>query len=218
MESRGESSGQGSRENNFKMEFVPNSDLDDSENETELVSDIHLDKELLLDIDQESIDDIDEEIVSNENENQNITDPENDDYNLINDTDLNSSLDHLGQDTQEYDDGAESNSDVENNDGDTLSIDVDNLLYDDRTGDEMFKILTCDPEWFDTNYAPIHVRQFIGPTGFNLPEYFDTQIAKPIDYFQLFFSDEVLQTICDNTNKYQKFRVAQKQIINNQYQ
>ena len=140
MESRGESSGQGSRENNFKMEFVPNSDLDDSENETELVMDIHLDKELLLDIDQESIDDIDEEIVSNENENQNITDPENDDYNLINDTDLNSSLDHLGQDTQEHDDGAESNSDVENNDGDTLSIDVDNLLYDDRTGDEMFKI------------------------------------------------------------------------------
>ena len=218
MESRGESSGQGSCENNFKMEFVPNSDLDDSENETELVMDIHLDKELLLDIDQESIDDIDEEIVSNENENQNITNLENDDYNLINDTDLNCSLDHLGQDTQEHDDGAESNSDVENNDGDTLSIDVDNLLYDDRTGDEMFKILTCDPEWFDTNYAPIHVRQFIGPTGFNLPEYFDTQIAKPIDYFQFFFSDEVLQTICDNTNKYQKFRVAQKQIINNQYQ
>ena len=82
----------------------------------------------------------------------------------------------------------------------------------------MFKILTCDPEWFDTNYAPIHVRQFIGPTGFNLPEYFDTQIAKPIDYFQLFFSDEVLQMISDNTNKYQKFRVAQKQITNTQYQ
>ena len=171
------------------MEFIPNSDLEDSENETELVMDIDLDQELVVDIDldQESTDDIDENIVSNENENQNITDPENDDYNLINDTDLNSSLDHLGQDTQEHDDGAESNSDVENNDGDTLPIDVDNLLYDDRTGDEMFKILTCGPEWFDTNYAPIHVRQFIGPIGFNLPEYFDTQIATPIDYFQLFF-------------------------------
>ena len=79
MESRGESSGQGSHENNFKMEFVPNSDLDNSENETGLVMDIHLDKELLVDIDQESIDDIDEEIVSNENDNQNITNPENDD-------------------------------------------------------------------------------------------------------------------------------------------
>ena len=32
MESHGESSGQGSCENNLKMEFVPNSDLDDSEN------------------------------------------------------------------------------------------------------------------------------------------------------------------------------------------
>ena len=160
MESRGESSGQGSGENSFKMEIVPNSDLEDLENETELVMDIDLDKQLLVDIDQESIDDIDEAIVSNENQNQNITDPENEDYNLINDTNLNTSLDDLGQDTQV--DGAESNSDVENNDGETLSIDVDNLLYDDRTGDEMFKILICDPEWFDTNYAPIHVRQFTG--------------------------------------------------------
>ena len=43
MKSHGESSGQGSRENNFKMEFIPNSDLEDSENKTEFFMDIDLD-------------------------------------------------------------------------------------------------------------------------------------------------------------------------------
>ena len=51
MKSCGESSGQGSHENNFKMEFFPNSELEDLENETELVMDIDLDQELVVDID-----------------------------------------------------------------------------------------------------------------------------------------------------------------------
>ena len=113
--------------------------------------------------------------------------------------------------------GSEIESEGENNDNDTLAIDVDNLMYDCHTGDEMFDILTRDPEWTESNYADIHVRQFNGLTDFNLPGDFDPEKATPIDYFQLFFSDQVLQTICNNTNKYQHFCVAQKQVVNPEY-
>lgn len=51
----------------------------------------------------------------------------------------------------------------------------------------MFDTLTLDPEWTETNYDDIHVRQFNGLTGFNLPACFDPEVAMPIDYFQLFF-------------------------------
>ena len=51
----------------------------------------------------------------------------------------------------------------------------------------MFDILNGDPEWTNSEFVDIHVRHFIGPTGFNLPPHFDVEVASPIDYFQMFF-------------------------------
>ena len=190
-----------------KKEIVPSSDMDDSETESELVVEVDLDVENSNELDDESEPStpVDENAIDN--------------YSLINDMD--SSDDDSGEEIDEHHEptsgGSEIESEGENNDNDALAIDVDNLMYDCRTGDEMFDILTRDPEWTESNYADIHVRQFNGPTGFNLPGDFDVEKATPIDYFQLFFSDQVLQTICDNTNKYQQFRVAQKQVVNPEY-
>ena len=208
--------GESSHRTTGKNEIVPLSDLDDSENESELVMEIDLEPA------NYNSNELDDEIV-NDNHEHSIPEHENamENYNLINEMDMDSSSDELGQDGQEHDQptcgGSETESDGENNETDTLAIYVDNLLYDRCSGNEMFDTLTLDPEWTETNYADIHVRQFNGPTGFNLPAHFDPEVVTPIDYFQLFFSDEVLQTICDNTNKFKTFHVTQKQVVNPEY-
>ena len=141
----------------WTLHIVPSSDMDDSETESEIVVEID------LDLDSENSNELDREIVN---------------------SDMDTSDDDSGEESQEHHEatigGSEIESDGENND--TLAIDVDNLMYDHHTGDEMFDILTLDPEWTESNFADIHVRQFNGPTGFNLPADFDPEIATPIDY------------------------------------
>ena len=97
-----------------------------------------------------------------------------------------------------------------------LSDDHDNLGTDSRSSDEMYDILNKDPEWTQ-QFSPIHVNQFTGLLGTNFPHDFDTSTASPIDYFQLYFSDDVFQHICDNTNKFQKFRFQQKRVTSPDY-
>ena len=56
----------------------------------------------------------------------------------------------------------------------------------------MFEILNNDPEWTQ-NFMPNHVKQFSGPVGHKLGDNFDTSVATPLDYFQLFFDDTVFK-------------------------
>ena len=49
-------------------------------------------------------------------------------------------------------------------------------------------------------FLPVHVNQFTQPTGPKLPAHFNIDTTSPLEYFQLFFSDEVLETIVQNTN------------------
>ena len=97
-----------------------------------------------------------------------------------------------------------------------LCVDIDNLGNDTRSANEMHDVLNNDPEWIQ-NYLPIHVQQFNGPLGTQLGPAFDPSVATPLDYFQLFFSDNVFEVICDHTNKYQNFRVEQKKITSPDY-
>lgn len=103
----------------------------------------------------------------------------------------------------------------DNNDN-NLCIDVDNLEGDPRNGDEMFDLLNCDPEWTE-NFNPIHVKQFNGPIGANLPPSFDCSTATPLDYFQLFMTPDIWEKIAENTNKYEKYVTAQKRITKPDY-
>ena len=98
-----------------------------------------------------------------------------------------------------------------------LSISVDNLANDICTPDEMFEILNNDPEWTQ-NFMPNHVKQFSGPVGHKLGENFDTSVATPLDYFQLFFDDTVFERLCMNTNKFKDFRCTQKRIVTPNYE
>ena len=93
---------------------------------------------------------------------------------------------------------------------------MDNLQDDPCTCDEMFDVLMKDPEWSRV-FKPIHVNQFTGPSGPTLPPDFDLS-SDPVNYFQLFFTDAVISTICENMNKYKEFRCDQKKIVNPQYE
>ena len=89
---------------------------------------------------------------------------------------------------------------IQNNNTGDLCVDLDNLGYIyDKNGDEMFDILQKDPEWLEM-FLPIHVNQFTQPTGPNLPEDFNTDTVSPLEYFQLFFSNEVMETMVQNTH------------------
>ena len=99
---------------------------------------------------------------------------------------------------------------------DILCVDTDNLSADSRNPDDMHDILNKDPEWTQ-NFSQIHVNQFTGPIGTNFPVNFDTPTASSLEYFQLFFSDDVFKRICNNTNKFKKFHVEQKKITSPDY-
>ena len=75
----------------------------------------------------------------------------------------------------------------------------------------MYDILNKDPEWTQ-NFSDIHVNQFTGPVRTKLGTEFDTSVATPLNYLQLFFSEHVFQQICDNTNKFKRFYVQQNNI------
>ena len=94
----------------------------------------------------------------------------------------------------------------------------ENLVVDmdDLQDDEMFDVLIKDPEWSRV-FKPIHVNQFTGPSRPTLPPDFDLS-SSPVNYFQLFFTDSVISTICENTNKYKEFRCDQKKMVNPQYE
>ena len=55
------------------------------------------------------------------------------------------------------------------------------------------------------------------PEGPYLPDGFDLLQAKAIDYFQLFFTDELLSTIVQNTNSYALWSIRNKRILNPRY-
>ena len=93
-----------------------------------------------------------------------------------------------------------------------LAVDMDDLQDDPRTCDELFDVLMKDPEWSRV-FKSIHVNQFTGPSGPILPPDFDLS-SNLVNYFQLFFTDAVISTICENTNKYKEFRCDQKKIVN----
>ena len=99
---------------------------------------------------------------------------------------------------------------------DILCVDTDNLSADSRNPDDMHDILNKDPEWTQ-NFSQIHVNQFTGPIGTNFPVNFDTTTASLLEYFQLFFSNDVFECICNNTNKFKKFCVEQKKITSPDY-
>lgn len=116
----------------------------------------------------------------------------------------------------EENDESDAVSDVSDTVDIDLSTDLDNLEGCELPPESMKEILNSDPQWKDT-YSPLHVKQCRGSTRSKLPSDFDVSTSTPLDYYQLFMTDEVFTTIFENTNKYFDFRVRQKQLVRPEY-
>ena len=86
-----------------------------------------------------------------------------------------------------------------------LFTDMDGFFDDPRGFLALERDLFVPAEWKTENFDPIHVNQFKNLTGYVRPSPLNTETATPKDYFQLYITDSVFQTIVNNTNKYQQY-------------
>ena len=73
-----------------------------------------------------------------------------------------------------------------------------------------------EPNW-TTDFQDFQVPYFTQYVGACLPEDFDASAAKPLDYFRLFIKEEIMTLLVENTNKYHKWRVNQKRLLDPDY-
>ena len=77
---------------------------------------------------------------------------------------------------------------------------------------------SCDkPIKWTQNFKDIELHEFSGVSGPMLPDNFDVSSATPKDYFSLFITEEILETITRNTNLYQEFAVERKRVTDPNY-
>ena len=114
--------------------------------------------------------------------------------------------------------------DVIDNDGsdiDTPNLDNDNIddEHEDMIGNDCSPgdFSFSDPDWIDKDFVPVSPHRFEGETADRLPDDFNTTTARPIDYFKLFVTDELVRNICHNTNKYADRVILRKKLLDNTY-
>ena len=82
-------------------------------------------------------------------------------------------------------------------------------MQNDGKGNVMTEILNKPITWTST-FRKVYTKPFVHPSGPNLPAEFDVANATPMKYFSLFFTDDVFQKICTNTNLYHQYQVTIK--------
>ena len=129
---------------------------------------------------------------------------ENEHIQPTNATPIQNSATHLNNAANANGTANSNDTDNEEEVGD-LFTDRDGFFDDPRGFLAMERDLFVPPEWKSENFDPIHVNQFKNLTGYVRPSRLNTETATPIDYFQLYLTDSVFQTIVNNTNKYQQY-------------
>ena len=95
--------------------------------------------------------------------------------------------------------------------------------FSSSNGESADENLPRDPEDLPPDCQTEHFRDFHVPPfrgqqpGPRLPDDFNVETAKPIDYFQLFFSDELLTSIVLHTNSYAVWAIQQKWLVRPQF-
>lgn len=121
----------------------------------------------------------------------------------IDDVGDTSYLDNINGD--EFGDNATENieqSETRDNDESDIDVsDADSDELNDEAGIPEGDLEKYKPIWTD-NLTEIYVAPFNQPQGMRLPRNFDTATSTPIDYFKLFWKDELFSEIEENTNKY----------------
>ena len=81
---------------------------------------------------------------------------------------------------------------------------------------DLFELFDKPISWTQ-NFRDINLHEFNSFSGPKLPPDFDVATAKPKDYFSLFVTEEMLETITRNTNGYQEFVLNRKCITEPDY-
>ena len=104
-------------------------------------------------------------------------------------------------------------------DMDNLAIDMDNLEYQggEASDPALFALLQEEVEWRTENFQLIHVRQFIGSPDVCFPVDFDRDTASPVDFFHLFFTQTVYESIQRNTNLFFQYKLTERRRLNPSY-
>ena len=139
--------------------------------------------------------------------NEEINPPENNDESDNNNFDSSSSVDESeGSIVNSYD--TDSNS-IDNH---RENLDLDGVTNKHGTPDELFDLLNQPINWKSNSFHNIEITHFQGTTEAKLPPNWDFDNFQPLDYFQLYFNDEILRTIVENSNIYHHHCVQIQQI------
>lgn len=105
--------------------------------------------------------------------------------------------------------------------GDIDLDDVDNFSNDRSDEDDTERERDFEeipPLWKSDHFQDFLVFPFRGRNeGPNLPSNIDPSTSPPLEYLQLFFSDNLLSEIVKNTNSYAKYCIRQKRLLNPDY-
>ncbi|XP_053382439.1 uncharacterized protein LOC128549543 [Mercenaria mercenaria] len=106
-----------------------------------------------------------------------------------------------------------SDTDTDESDFEGFSLESDISLASDISDEETSDVESDDEkrifdEW--TRFSDITVDDFTARSGPNLPDGFDVDTAKPLDYFWLLFNAEVFADMARHTNSYARWRMEQR--------
>lgn len=99
---------------------------------------------------------------------------------------------------------------------DDLVVSDSDLSEDCESEEEEEDFIVKPPVWTDT-FVPSHVPFFQGPTGPVYPNSFDCRTASPLEYLQLFLTDDFLELVLQNSNEYARKRRREKGHPEEQY-
>lgn len=117
---------------------------------------------------------------------------------------------------EHFEDIDSDNDPVQRNESDIDVSEVSSIASDDsdlpRYTDRNFE--EDPPKWKTDNFQDFVVGPYNGPPeGPNLPAEFDATTALPVDYFKLFFTDDMMESIARNTNRYARFKIHESRIL-----
>lgn len=95
-----------------------------------------------------------------------------------------------------------------------LIIDQDHLGEQEGEKIDLFDLISKNVTWVDQGFQPVHVKQFTGNDTITYPDDFPLDHAEPIDFFSLYFNDEIFDTLVVNTNEYYLYKLGVKRQTN----
>ena len=118
-------------------------------------------------------------------------------------------MEEIAENLSDFDDIDASSECSVDNDGNENYASAPNSDTEELVDEDLaWEMTTHPPNWSCDNLQDFHVRDFNGPQPrVCLPQHFDVSTAWPIDYFSLYFSDEVLESFVCNTNAYAKWMI-----------